>query len=43
MLYGRVLAILEPRLGSEHPLVQQLLAEHARARRQLERGGEKKG
>src|SRR5712692_489488 len=42
-LYGRVLAILEPWLGSEHPLVQQLRAEHARARHQLERGGEKQG
>jgi tetratricopeptide (TPR) repeat protein len=41
-LYGRVLAILEPRLGSESPLVQRVRAEHARARRQLEDGAERK-
>jgi tetratricopeptide (TPR) repeat protein len=42
-LYGGVLAILVPRLGSEHPLVQKVLAEHARARRQLELNDAKKG
>jgi len=34
--YGRVLAILTPRLGSDNPVVQRVLAEQARARRQLE-------
>ncbi len=33
----------EPRLGSDHPLVQQVLAERDLARRQLKRSGEKKG
>jgi tetratricopeptide (TPR) repeat protein len=42
-LYGGVLAILAPRLGPDHPLVQELLAEHARARRQIEPNDAKKG
>ncbi len=40
--YGRVLAILTPRLGSDNPVVQRVLAEQARARRQLELSGAKK-
>src|SRR2546428_10400733 len=34
--YGRVLAILTPRLGSDNPVVQRVLAEHAPAPRPLE-------
>ena len=40
--YGRVLAILTPRLGSDNPVVQRVLTEQARARRQLELSGAKK-
>jgi hypothetical protein len=40
--YGKVLAILTPRLGSDNPVVQRVLAEQARARRQLELSGAKK-
>jgi tetratricopeptide (TPR) repeat protein len=42
-LYGRILAILELRFGSDHPLVQQVLAERDRARQQLEPSAQKKG
>src|SRR5437667_204764 len=35
-VYGKVLAILVPWLGSDHALVQEVLAERAHARRQLE-------
>ena len=41
--YGKVLAILAPRLGSDHALVQGLLAERDHARRQLELTRGKKG
>ncbi len=41
--YGRVLAILAPWLGSDHALVQEVLAERAHARRQLELSRGKKG
>src|SRR5213594_2596346 len=41
--YGKALAILAPRLGSDHALVQELLAERDHARRQLERARGKKG
>src|SRR5438876_203055 len=41
--YGRVLAILAPRLGSDHPIVQQVLAKQARARHDLELSGARKG
>jgi tetratricopeptide (TPR) repeat protein len=42
-VYARVLTILTPRFGSNDPLVQQVRAEHARARREREAGGPKKG
>ena len=41
--YGNALAILAPRLGSDHALVQELLAERDHARRQLELARGKKG
>ena len=41
--YGKVLAILAPRLGSDHALVQELLAGRDHARRQLEITRGKKG
>ena len=41
--YGRVVAILAPRLGSDHSLVQEVLAKQARARLNLELNGAKKG
>ena len=40
--YGRVLAILTPRLGSDNPVVRRVLTERARARRHLELSGAKK-
>jgi len=40
--YGRVVAILAPRLGSDHALVQEVLAKQARARLNLELNGAKK-
>src|SRR5437899_735324 len=41
--YGRVVAILAPRLGSDHSLVQEVLAKQARARLNLELSGARKG
>ncbi len=41
--YGKDLAILAPSLGSDHARVQEVLAERAHARRQLELTRGKKG